>query len=145
MAWGQGVRSSTDPPFTGGPHSEIGFSWSQTLKLKYSCASPGAPSHPFHPFFPCPTHLDVKFWAEIIAMLDRIWGTTSRQLRGCLGEGASCVLMQQAQRCLLEDLKPNGKTGTTWPVRKSQHHLRDGDSKGGSLKVKISTVILCLM
>lgn len=60
---GSGVRSPADPPSTGGPYSEIGFSWRQTLMLKHNCARPGAPSHPFHPFFPCPTrYLDVKFF-----------------------------------------------------------------------------------
>lgn len=89
----------------------------KTLILK-SCARPEASSHPFHPVLSLPNPCsDVRILAEITAMLDRIWGTMSRELCGCLGHGACCVLQRQAQRCSLEDLKLNGKTGIKWVVR----------------------------
>ena len=60
---GLGWGAAQTPPFTEGPHSEIDFSWSQTLMLKYSCASPGHPfihraipvirSAPAQPLFRC--------------------------------------------------------------------------------------------
>lgn len=75
-----------------GPHSEIGFSGNQFLMLKVQlCQS----RSPFSPLSSILALLDacllVRFLVEIIAMLDEIWVTPSKEVCGYLGEGACSI------------------------------------------------------
>lgn len=83
--------SSTDPPFYWGTPQQDWLLMESNPDVKVQLCQPRSPFSPLSAILlpnPC---LDVKLFVEIIAMLDRIWGTASRQLCGCLGEGASGV------------------------------------------------------